>query len=336
MLLDAFHNTGGERQGGTSGDPVRGRLVAGVRGVEEGLELGVEWLDVRSGQFFKGKFGLRAWALYADAQSIATGIIERDIFVLLEEAHFADAFGGNARSGDIGDGAAGKFKPRVGDIHFVCQHWDAYGFDFGHWFLYEREQNIQVVNHQVVDDLHVEAARRENAEAVNFEKKRAVKNWFDRYHRRVKTLDVAHLQNTIVTACFLEKGVSLHKIHGHGLLDKDVQATGEKMAAHLGVCHGWNGDARGFREFADFVETAQCFGLKLGCDDFSAGLILVVDADQLRVLQFAVHAGVVASKFPCSNDSGADFSGFWCRPAHSLFIPLELLFGSACAGGTNA
>jgi hypothetical protein len=45
---------------------------------------------------------------------------------------------------------------------------------------------------------------------------------------------------------------------------------------------------------------------------------------------------VVAPEFPCSHDSGADFSAFSCRTAHFLLVPLEPLFGSAIAGGINA
>ena len=63
-----------------------------------------------------------------------------------------------------------KFDARVRDVDFVRDHRNADGFQIHDGRVHERKQNIEVVNHHVVHDVDIQAARRENAEAVDFEK----------------------------------------------------------------------------------------------------------------------------------------------------------------------
>ena len=115
-------------------------------------------------QLFKSKFRLWTGPLHANTQSVASGIVQRNVFMLLEKTHFAHAFGGDAACRDVGHGSAGEFQPRVGDVHFVRQHGDSNCLYFGHRFLDQRQQNVEVMNHQVIDHVHVQAARRENTQ----------------------------------------------------------------------------------------------------------------------------------------------------------------------------
>src|ERR1700733_2508521 len=92
--------------------PARGR--GGQRFFERGLEL------------FETD-GLRSSRRHLNAQRILPREIERDIFVLLEKAHLADAFGRDAASGEVSDGAGFEFDAGVRDIHFVGDHRDADG-----------------------------------------------------------------------------------------------------------------------------------------------------------------------------------------------------------------
>ena len=48
----------------------------------------------------------------------------------------------------------------------------------------------------VVNYIHVEAARSEDAETVNFEKERAIENRLDGENGRVEAFDVADLQDS--------------------------------------------------------------------------------------------------------------------------------------------
>ena len=83
--------------------------------------------------------------------------------MLLEKAHLAHPLGRDSARGDIGHRSARKFQTRVSDVHFVCQDGDSHRFYFRHRLVDQRQQNIQVVDHQIVDYVHIEAARREDA-----------------------------------------------------------------------------------------------------------------------------------------------------------------------------
>ena len=145
--------------------------------------------------------GLRASRLDANAQRILAREIERDVLVLLEETHLADAFGGDAAGGDVGDGAGGKFDARVRDVHFIRDHRDADGFQIDHRRVDQREQDIEVVDHHVVDHIDIEAARRENPEAMDFEEHRPRNDALRGRDRRIESLDVTDLQDPRRALC---------------------------------------------------------------------------------------------------------------------------------------
>src|SRR5207237_8780839 len=109
----------------------------------------------------------------------------------------------------------------------------------------KRQQDVEVVNHQVEDDVNVEAARSENAEAMDFEKERAVENRFDGDHRGIEAFDVADLQDALEFFCGGSESVSLGQIARHRIFDEDVEAEFHQAAADSGVIDGWHGDARG-------------------------------------------------------------------------------------------
>ena len=48
--------------------------------------------------------------------------INRDVGIVLEDAHLALGFGTDAAGGDIGDAAVLELEPRIGDVGAVGQH----------------------------------------------------------------------------------------------------------------------------------------------------------------------------------------------------------------------
>ena len=63
--------------------------------------------------------------LYAEAHRVLAAVVERDVFMRLEKAQFANPLGRNAAGGQIGDAAARKLDPHVGDVDFFRQNTDA-------------------------------------------------------------------------------------------------------------------------------------------------------------------------------------------------------------------
>ena len=96
----------------------------------------------------------------------------REAIGKLEKTQFAHTLGGDAARGDIGHGAGGEIQARVRDVHLVGQDGNANRLDLRNGRIHQREQNIQIVNHHVVHDVYIQAARREHAKAMDFEIKR--------------------------------------------------------------------------------------------------------------------------------------------------------------------
>src|SRR6266403_2748984 len=130
VFLDACHYARCQLQSGAPGNAIGSRLFTSAYCVQKGFQLRAQGFDPRGGQFLKGKLGLGPWPLDADTQSVATRVIQGNVFVLLEEAYFANPLGGNAAGGDVGDRAAGKFQASVCDVYFVAEHRNTDSFHF--------------------------------------------------------------------------------------------------------------------------------------------------------------------------------------------------------------
>ncbi len=189
------------------------------------------------------------------------------------------------------------------------------------------------MNHQIVDHVHVEAARRKDTQSVHFEEQRPVQDRLDRNYGRVEAFDVAHLKDPSAFLRRTEQRIGLRKIHGHRLLDKHVESHFQQPAAHLRVRDRRDGDARGVRAAAQLIETIQDLRLKFRRNGRGAFWILVEDANELRAFQFTVHTRVVASEFAYAYDGDTNPLRLSRRRAHSLSIPSEASFGSGTAAG---
>ena len=80
------------------------------------------------------------------------------------------------------------------------------------------------MNHEVVDDIDIEAARREDAEAMDFEEQWVVEDRLNGKHGRIKSLDVAHLQDPLKSSGGVEQLIGFGQVRGHGFLDEHVDA----------------------------------------------------------------------------------------------------------------
>src|SRR5713226_8640435 len=163
----------------------------------------------RRRQLFKGELRLRTRLFHGDAQRVAPGVIERDVFMLLEESYLADSFCGNAARRDIGDCAAGELEPGMRDVHFVAQNRNAHGLHLGHWLLDQGEQNVEIVNHQVIDNIHIQAARCEYSQAMHFEKQRVVEDGLDGQYRGIESFQMPDLQQALIAVCRIDESIRL-------------------------------------------------------------------------------------------------------------------------------
>src|SRR5467141_857937 len=330
MLLDACHYARGKFQGGAASLTVDARLAAVTHRFHKGFQFSAQRLDRWRGQLLIREFRLWGRFFRGDAQGVAPGVIERNVLVLLEKAHLAHALGRYAARGHIGHRASLKFQASVRDIDFVRQHRDSDRLHFRDRLLYQGEQDVEVVDHQVVDHVDIEAARRKHTQPVHLEKERMIQNRLDRQHRWVESFDVADLQQALMPLCRVQQRIRLRQSLRHGLLDQNIEAHFHKAAANLSMLGGGHGHADGIGSAAQLVERGEGMGPKFGGGSLRAFSAFVEDADQFGVLNFAVNARVIPPEFTGSDNSDTYLSRLRCR-RHSLFIPAAVCFGSAVA-----
>src|SRR6266536_5013112 len=94
-------------------------------------------------------------------------VIERDIFLGLEQAQLADPLGRDTAGGEVGDASAAELEAHIADVHLPGKDGYSGCADFFEFGLADQVQHyIQIVNHQVEHDIDVEASRAEQIEPV--------------------------------------------------------------------------------------------------------------------------------------------------------------------------
>ena len=227
--------------------------------------------------------------------------------MLLKEAHFADAFGGDAAGSEIRDRAGFKFDAGVGDVHFVADDGDADGFEVDDRRVDEREQDVEVVDHHVVNDINVEAARRKNPQAMDFEKHRARNDFSDGDDGRIEPFDVADLKNAAAAFCGGDERVGFGERCRDGLFDEDINSRRENAGAYTRVLGGWDGEAHGVNAVGrERVQVAKNSRVEFRCNFLRAVGVGIDDADKLGAFDFAPDAHVVAAEITDADDSYAN------------------------------
>jgi len=102
----------------------------------------------------------------ADGQEFLTREVEREVLVGLEETEFANLLGGDAAGGEVGDAAGFEFDADVGDVGLVREDGQADGADFANGGVGEAENDVEVVDHEIENDVDVEGTRGEDTEPV--------------------------------------------------------------------------------------------------------------------------------------------------------------------------
>ena len=80
----------------------------------------------------------------------------------LKEAQLADPFGRDPASGEIRHASRFEGKTNVGNIYLVGEDGQSNGSNLRYRRIRKGQHNVEVVNHQVEDHIHIQA-RGENA-----------------------------------------------------------------------------------------------------------------------------------------------------------------------------
>src|SRR5260370_8043146 len=153
----------------------------------------------------------------------------------LEEWYRAAALWGNAARRDICDRAASELEAGMRDVHFVGQNRNAHGLHLGHWLLDQREQNVEIVNHQVIDNIHIQAARCEYPQAMHFEKQRVVEDGLDGQYRGIESFQMPDLQQALIAVCGIDESIRLGEGLCHGLFHENAEPPPHQPAPYFPV-----------------------------------------------------------------------------------------------------
>src|SRR5580698_4692481 len=163
-------------------------------------------------------------------QNFLPPIIERDILPRLKKAQLAHALRRDAAGGEIRDTSRLEFQPYVGDIHLARKNRQT---DCPHLFyrrLGKRQNDVEIVNHQVEDDVDIKRARREHAEAVYLEEHRLRQQRERRPNRGIKALQMSDLCDTFVSGRQLYQLLRLRQRRGQRLFNQHIDSSLHQLA----------------------------------------------------------------------------------------------------------
>src|SRR5207248_4646188 len=114
-----------------------------------------------------------------------------------------------------------------------------------HLFADEPLHDVQIVNHQIEDDIYIERASGEFADAVNLEIEGSANVRTQRDERGVEAFEMADLKQRAAFVSRRNHAISFFECARDGLFDEDVDACFQKLAGNLGVRFSRDGEADG-------------------------------------------------------------------------------------------
>ena len=171
--------------------------------------------------------------------------VHREVRVALEEADPPQALLRDAAGGEVGDAAVRELEPRVRDVLVPREHRHAHGRDRDRRGAHHVQHGVEVVDHEVEHDVHVERARLEHRQPVGLDELGAAHVRPRREQRGVEALDLPHLEHDLRAPRRRDHGVGLLDRHRHRLLHQGVAARGRGPLGRRAVLHRGDRDRDG-------------------------------------------------------------------------------------------
>ena len=170
----------------------------------------------------------------------AIGKIHRKVAVLREHPHAPLGAHGDARGGDRRHRAVGEADARIGHVGVLAGHRGADGIDAVDLARHQRQDQVEVVDHQVEDHRHVGAALLERRDARRLDVERRAEPALHRGEGGGETLQVADLQHQSPLRRQRGQLIGLGQRGGDRLLHQHVlarpQRLGRQRVVRLGRC----------------------------------------------------------------------------------------------------
>src|SRR5690348_3645972 len=186
----------------------------------------------------------------------------------LEESQLADAFGADAAGGEVGDAAGVELDADVGDVDLAGEDGQANGMQGADRRAHQREDDVEVVDHEVKDDIDVQRAGAEDAEAMRLKEHGRVDAGLGGGDGRVEALEVARLQDARALCCEIDELRRLVGGGGEGLLDEQIESGVEELLGDFEVRRCGRADRGGVE--AEVAAAARGEGFGDGREDRDA------------------------------------------------------------------
>src|SRR5665213_627012 len=263
--------------------------------------------------FFQQRTFFLAVAGDAIDESFLHAVIERDVAGIgraAKDADLAHPLRADAAGGEVGDAAIGEAQAHVGDVLTLAQHGNAHAIHAGDGRFHEREDHVEVVDHQIQHDADVGAARGKRRQAMALDEFRLGGDGLEKCENGIEPLDVANLEDTIFLLRDLNEFGGLFGTIGHRFFDEDVFALREQSFRDVKVRGGGRDDVQsvaGGGGFGDGGEDVQFMFLR----DFAGGFgVHVVNAGEFHLpggVEFGINAGVMLTERAGAEDGDFDF-----------------------------
>ena len=208
--------------------------------------------------------------------------------------------------GDVRHTAARKGQAGVGDVHLVRENRNPDGVHGRNRGADEMEDDVEVVDHQIEDDVHVRAAFEEGVEAVGFDEEGRSHHGPEGRDGRIEPLDEADLEDQPLCPGEGDQFIRLGKRRGDRFFQQDVHARLQKDRGDLMVGAGRHGDRDGVDLSQKSAVVRQ--NLAVAAVGRLPGILLhhVGDADDPAFRNFPVFLEVVAAQMAGSHHADSD------------------------------
>ena len=147
--------------------------------------------------FTEGAAGRRPILTHGEDQHFLATVVERNILPRLKETQLAHPLGGNPAGREIRDAARFQLQTHVRNVHFSRQNRQADRANFLDRRLGKCQHDVEIVNHQIEHDIHIQRTRSKHAQPVHLEKHGLRQQRNRGAHRRIEALEVSDLGDLV-------------------------------------------------------------------------------------------------------------------------------------------
>ena len=221
--------------------------------------------------------------------------------LFLKHTHFSLALGTHTAGGHVGYAAVGKADPGIGNVNVRSQH---SGTGTVHTFklaIDQRQDQVDIVNHQVEQHTHVCGTRLERRQTRTVNEPGIRQQRLQCQSGRVKALQVSNRQHAMVFFGQTDQLIRLFQCGGHGLFDQDMHARSQKLDTHIVMALCGHRDADRIDLAKQCPVVCQSSAVQRACNGIGLLLSVVHHSNELTFRNFGVLLGMKFTQITNAN-----------------------------------